>query len=213
MNIPSIGHNSKSSRANFYRAKDMWVKQVLASNVSPTAKNIGIAISIHVHADKRQAWPSHSVLAKMCSVEKRTSERAVHELESAGLLRVSRVPNRSNRYEMRRLPTGESVGTDEDDTRVPTEMVPPPDEYGTTPPTGMSPEPLSITSYRTSYIEPLREPLKERKKEEEEAAPPAAFGNAVVAAPNAGKESGEGSEPKISVGEPLARLVKERRWA
>jgi hypothetical protein len=91
-----------------------------------TAKNIGVAISIHMNGNDRQAWPSHATLARMCSVEKRTSERAVQELERAGLLRVSRVPNRSNRYEMRRVPTGESVGTDEDDTRVPTAMVPPP---------------------------------------------------------------------------------------
>jgi hypothetical protein len=104
----------------------MWVKQVLASDISPRAKIIGVAISIHMNGDCRQAWPSHSTLAKMCAVEKRTSERAVKELERAGLLRVSRMANRSNRYEMRPVPTGETVGTDEDDARVPTAMVPPP---------------------------------------------------------------------------------------
>jgi hypothetical protein len=122
MNVLNDQTNSNSNRANFQRHREMWVKQVLASDISPTAKNI----SIHMNGNDRQAWPSHATLARMCSVEKRTSERAVQELERAGLLRVSRVPNRSNRYEMRRVPTGESVGTDEDDTRVPTAMVPPP---------------------------------------------------------------------------------------
>jgi hypothetical protein len=126
MNVLNDQTNSNSNRANFQRHREMWVKQVLASDISPTAKNIGVAISIHMNGNDRQAWPSHATLARMCSVEKRTSERAVQELERAGLLRVSRVPNRSNRYEMRRVPTGESVGTDEDDTRVPTAMVPPP---------------------------------------------------------------------------------------
>ena len=98
----------------------MWVKQVLASDISPTAKVIGVAISIHMNGEYRQAWPSHSTLAKMCSVGRRTSERAVQELEKAGLLNVSRMANRSNRYEMRRVPTGATLGTDEDDARVPT---------------------------------------------------------------------------------------------
>jgi hypothetical protein len=141
--------NSNSNRANFQRHREMWVKQVLASDISPTAKIIGVAISIHINGDCRQAWPSHSSLARMCSVEKRTSERAVKELEKAGLLTVSRKANCSNRYEMRRVPTGESVCTDEDDARVPTASVPPPDEDGTTPPTRMSPESLNITSEGT----------------------------------------------------------------
>jgi hypothetical protein len=120
--------NSNSNRANFQRHREMWVKQVLASEISPTAKVIGVAISIHMNGEYRQAWPSHSTLAKMCSVGRRTSERAVQELEKAGLLNVSRMANRSNRYEMRRVPTGETLGTDEDDARVPTAVTLPPDE-------------------------------------------------------------------------------------
>jgi hypothetical protein len=54
-------------------------------------------------------------LADMCSVAKRTAERATQELEKAGLLHVSRMANCSNRYEMRRAPTEESVGTDQGD--------------------------------------------------------------------------------------------------
>jgi Helix-turn-helix domain len=201
--------NSNGNRANFQRHREMWVRQVLASDISPTAKVIGVAISIHMNGDYRQAWPSHSALARMCSVEKRTSERAVKELEKAALLAVSRKANCSNRYEMRRVPTGESVGTDEDDASVPTAIVLPPDEDGTTPPTWMSPEPLNITSERTSDIEPLIEPLKEE-------APPRSSSflensSLVVAAKAERKESGEQSEPtKIAVSEHLARLVKER---
>jgi hypothetical protein len=128
----------------------MWVKQVLAADISPTAKVIGVAISIHMNGDTRQAWPSHSTLARMCGVEKRTSERGVKELEKAGLLHISRVANRSNRYEMRRLKGADQDGTDEDVGRVPTAMVVPPDEDGTTPLTRMSPEPLNITSDLTA---------------------------------------------------------------
>jgi hypothetical protein len=99
----------------------MWVLDVLEHpTLSPTAKNIGVAISIHMNGDTRQAWPSHPRLARMCSVAKRTAERATQELERAGLLLVSRKANCSNRYEMRRVPTGETVGTDQDDDRVPT---------------------------------------------------------------------------------------------
>jgi hypothetical protein len=105
-----------------------------------------------------QAWPSHTRLAKMCSISKRTAERATKELESFELLHVSRQANCANRYEMRGgtdtddatdrddatdgrdggVPTAVSLGTDEDDGGVPTRM---------------SPEPLNITSDRTSeYI-------------------------------------------------------------
>jgi Helix-turn-helix domain len=161
MNVLNDQTNSNSNRANFQRHREMWVKQVLASDISPTAKNIGVAISIHMNGDQRQAWPSHVTLARMCAVEKRTSERAVKELEKAGLLHVSRIPNRSNRYEMRRLPTDETGGTDENVGRVPTAMVSPPDEDDGGVPTRMSPEPLNITSERSSDIKPLREPLKE----------------------------------------------------
>ena len=66
----------------------MWVKQILADPVlSPTAKNIGVAISIHMNSKTKEAWPSHSTLAKMCGVAKRTAERGTRELERTGHLR------------------------------------------------------------------------------------------------------------------------------
>lgn len=188
----------------------MWVKQVLASDISPTAKVIGVAISIHMNGDSREAWPSHSTLAEMCSVAPRTSERAVKELEKAGLLHVSRKANCSNRYEMRKVASAELVGTDEDVDRVPTAVSLPPDEDGTTPPTRMSPEPLNITSERTSDIKPLREPLKKE-------APPRSSSflensSLVVAAKAERKELGEQSEPVIVVTDYLARHLQSKGW-
>jgi Helix-turn-helix domain len=141
MDLSNHDTDGKSNRAHFQRDREMWVMQVLASEVSPTAKVIGVAIGIHMNGDSRQAWPSHSTLAKMCSVEKRTSERAVKELEKAGLLSVRRVANCSNRYEMRRIPTTGSIPTDmtEDDgwdDPVPTAVVPPPRRGWYHPPDG-----------------------------------------------------------------------------
>ena len=143
----------------------MWVKQILAHpDLLPTTKNIGVAISVYMNADSRQAWPSHRMLAEMCSVTERTSYRAIQELEAAGFLSISRKANCANRYEMRKPPlTGpERVR----DTPSLTEMSPTPDSRVTYPLTRMSPEPLT---------EPSIEPFIE-------APPPSSFGNDAVVA-------------------------------
>lgn len=116
--------NRESTRKGFScfaEEKDMWVKQILADRMlSPTAKNIGVAISIHMNSIHKEAWPSHSRLARMCGVAKRTSERATRELERAGHLRVTHRSNtlasgnepRSNLYEMVHFATSEAKDPD-----------------------------------------------------------------------------------------------------
>ena len=90
MKLPTIGHNSKSNRADFQRDHEMWLIQVLGDRgASPMAKVVATAISIHMNGETRQAWPSHSRLAEMCAANKRTIERATKELESRKHLRIS----------------------------------------------------------------------------------------------------------------------------
>jgi DNA-binding transcriptional MocR family regulator len=157
----------------------MWVKQILAHpDLLPTTKNIGVAISVFMNADSREAWPSHRMLAEMCSVTERTSYRAIQELEAAGFLSISRKANCANRYEMRKPPlTGVSVPGRVRDTPPLTRMSPSPDSRVTYPLTRTSPEPLT---------EPSIEPFIE-------APPPSSFGNdAVVASVDSKKEKGSG---------------------
>jgi Helix-turn-helix domain len=134
MTIVDVPRENKGNRAHFQRRREMWTIAILGHpTLSPTAKNVGVAISIHMNGDSWQAWPSHQRLAKMCSISKRTAERSTRELEEAGLLSISRKANCPNRYEMRggtdrdddtdcqltvpdsEVPTAVSLGTDEDD--------------------------------------------------------------------------------------------------
>lgn len=192
MKLPTIGHNSKSNRADFQRDREMWLIQVLGDRgASPIAKVVATAISIHMNGETRQAWPSHSRLAEMCAADKRTIERATKELETRKHLRVSRKANCASRYEMAKLPA--------EMQEVPVKMLPP---------TGENAKGTGENRGRTSE-EPLSEPHIEPLKEE--AAPPSSFGNDVVAAKAERKGSGEQSEPtKIPVSEHLAKLVRER---
>ena len=192
MKLPTIGHNSKSNRADFQRDREMWLIQVLGDRgASPMAKVVATAISIHMNGETRQAWPSHSRLAEMCAANKRTIERATKELESRKHLRVSRKANCANRYEMAKLPA--------EMHEVPVKMLPP---------TGENAKGTGENGGRTSE-EPLSEPHIEPLKEE--APPSSSFENSVVVAGEESKVSGEQSEPKkIVVGEHLARLVRER---
>jgi DNA-binding transcriptional MocR family regulator len=160
MKLPTIGHNSKSNRADFQRDREMWLIQVLGDRgASPMAKVVATAISIHMNGETRQAWPSHSRLAEMCAADKRTIERATKELETRKHLRVSRKTNCANRYEMAKLPA--------ETQEVPLKMLPP---------TGENAKGTGENGGRTSE-EPLSEPHIEPLKEE--AAPPSSFGNDV----------------------------------
>ena len=188
MNLVHRESNSKGNRAHFQRRREMWTTAILAHpTLSPTAKVVGVAISLHVNGDSWQAWPSHQRLAKMCSISKRTAERGTKELEDVGLLYVSRKANCANRYEMRGgterdddtevsrdmsrdmgVPTQVSLGTDEDVARVPTRMSPEPLIESLI-------EPLIIARPSASQCEGLdREEEKEERKgssEEEEISP------------------------------------------
>jgi hypothetical protein len=132
MNLPTIGHNSKSPRANFYRAKDMWLIEIMGRrDLTAITKTIAVAISLHLNSNSWQAWPSRKRLAEMCSVSVRTVERAVKELERTGFLRVSRKSNCANRYEMRKSngevvqeDTSWDVGGDSPDARGATTVSP-----------------------------------------------------------------------------------------
>ena len=189
-NILDEQTNSKSNRAHFQRDREVWVLDVLGHpKLSPTAKNIGVAISIHMNGEFRQAWPSQKRLAKMCSVSKRTAERATKELEAVGLIHVSRKANCANRYEMRKV----SARTDAGDGRVPTAMTVGTDSHVGGVPTAMSPEPLDITSERTSNIEPLME----------EAPPSSSFGNSDVVAKEERKGSGERERASRTESKPM----------
>jgi Helix-turn-helix domain len=144
-----LNHNAPN-RKYFRRRKDMWVKQVLGHpTLSPTAKVVGVAISMHLNADSWQAWPSHLRIAKMCSISKRTAERGTKELEGAGLLTISRKANCANRYEMRGGTDGDNDSDSPDDTGVSTAVTVGTDEDVASVPTGMSPEPLIEPLYRT----------------------------------------------------------------
>ena len=87
----------------------MWVTQILAHpTLSFIAKVVGVAISLHMNGKRWQAWPTHTRLAKMCAISRRSSERATKELEQAGLLLIRRKANCNNIYEMRLIATGET---------------------------------------------------------------------------------------------------------
>ncbi len=141
-----VTSDDKRVKSNFFRDKDMWLKQVFKDRkLTATEKNIAWAISYHLNSQTRQGWPGHAVLSEMCGVGYRTSQYATSALEKAGYLRISRRANCANRYEMA-LPKG----TARDCGTPPHGVAVPPAPHCGTPPHGAAPEPLNITSDRTT---------------------------------------------------------------
>jgi hypothetical protein len=87
----------------------------------------------------------------------------------------------------------------------------PPSQPPSLPSQGFEKFPSKINGANQASLKPRRD--VDIREEKEEAAPPSSFGNAVVAAQEVSKGSGERSEPIPPASDHLARLLKERRWA
>jgi hypothetical protein len=78
---------------------NVWRDALRNSDLDPTAKLAAFVISTYMNASG-VSWPSKELIAQGCGARSvRTADHAIHRLEAAGYLRVSRSHGRSsNRY-------------------------------------------------------------------------------------------------------------------
>jgi hypothetical protein len=67
----------------------LWRDAILAADIDATAKLVALVLACYATAEGR-ARPSRAAIAAGASLDVRTVERAVHRLEHAGLLAVTR---------------------------------------------------------------------------------------------------------------------------
>jgi hypothetical protein len=83
-----------SSTWRIFRDRDEWIEQVLACDLTATAKIVATRIALHHNIETGRCDPSMIGLVKRTHTSDSTVRRAIKELEDAGLLAVDRTSGR-----------------------------------------------------------------------------------------------------------------------
>jgi DNA-binding MarR family transcriptional regulator len=88
------GENAK----RFLRKRTMWQHNLTFSDLTPTERIVGLAISFHANNPDQYAYPGYDYLAEKLGMNRRTVIRAVKELERRNFIKVDQKKGRVNRY-------------------------------------------------------------------------------------------------------------------
>lgn len=73
-----------------------WVLDLIPRHLSPTVRHVALVLADHVNDSTDEAWPSISRIAERTGHHPRTVQRALRELELAGVIDV--LPNAADHH-------------------------------------------------------------------------------------------------------------------
>lgn len=101
-----ISENTKavSPAAHFLRRRDTWIRWVVESKLTPSARLVGVHLAMRMSVKTRGCWPNITTIGKSLQMSSRQAQRGMRELEKYGALDVTRHVGKGNFYTLR-LPT------------------------------------------------------------------------------------------------------------
>lgn len=89
------------SRAAFYHKRRVWLDFICEMEISDRAFRVGYWLAKKMNGDDQNCWYSQKLIVKALGMSQDKIQRAISELENAGVLIVVREHRKPNHYSIR----------------------------------------------------------------------------------------------------------------